>query len=246
MSLDASVPKALYQANIDLALRIAGLLQENGAQWFELFAAEANARLDEATQSGKQGFGPFAGYASSLSQGVAPPWARLNPDRWHALMTQMVASQSHFAEGLQAALQRWQMACSEAFETASAELFPGAPAGFVDLPGWEEMAGLVRNFVAQFVPEPAPEFVPQHVPTRTPSRAPGSKAATAPVADPGKVRKPAKHAAGSAGAKLPSAARKPTKSGATAKTADKTAAEASPRPAPAVVTGSRRSRKPAG
>lgn len=232
MEIDASVPKALYQANVDLALRIAALLQESGAQWFDLFAEEANARLQEATAQGKQ---PGA-TGKPLSPDMALKWMQANPGRWQALLMQAANNQSRFAQGLQAALQQWQAACADTLGTAAMEVFPGAPAGLESLPGFKDMADLMQGFVAHFVPKVDAGATAKAPPRAEPAAAsrPAAKSSASKTAD----RKPARKttpagtsAAGKAGAKASSASGKAGK------------APRAPKPAPAAVTRSRRSKK---
>lgn len=264
MEIDASVPKALYQANIDLALRIAALLQESGAQWFDLFADEANARLQEATAQGKQ---PAAA-GKPMSPDMALKWMQANPGRWQALLMQAANNQSRFAEGLQAALQQWQAACSDTLGAAAMEVFPGAPAGLESLPGWQEMTGLMQGFIARFVPQfeassatkatprkPAESATaPQPVTAKSPAAKSPARKASARKTAPSKPAKPAvtpepvvtkSSAAKTAGKK---SARKPAQSGKVGKTDAKTTSAPSkagktPSPAPTAVTRSRRSKK---
>ena len=82
-----SVPKALYQANIDLALRIAALLQEHGQQWYDLFADEAGVRLG-------QGLAGVDRFRRDFSLDALPPlpvdfaghFDALDAERWQALI----------------------------------------------------------------------------------------------------------------------------------------------------------------
>lgn len=269
MSLDASVPKALYQANIDLALRIAALLQESGTQWFDLFAAEANARLDEAAAPG----GPFAHgfpaeWAAMLPPDLALKWSRLNPARWHALLTRAVANQTRFAEGLQAALLQWKAACSDAFETAVADVLPDAAGDLSALPGWQAMTDSMQEFMARWMPSievsltgssdhaSEPEnaaAAPQSAgATATPKSAARKTAArkAAPKKAAAKKTATRKAVAKQAAAKESAAGKTSSRSttvpqGDAARPPKRTkAATKAPRPVPAAVTRSRRSDKP--
>ncbi len=246
MSIDASIPKALYQANIDLALRIAALLQESGAQWFDLFADEANARLQQATaQAEKPGIDP----RSSLPPDLALKWMQLNPGRWQALLMQAANHQSRFAEGLQAALHQWQAASGEAFAKAAIGGVPGVPDALKSMPGWQDMADMMQGFVANFVPP-----FEMAVTTKTTPRAPAKPVATpapaavkpaAKKAAPARKSAPSKAAAktsktsaGKAGADKSTAAK--TKA---TKASTRTKAAKTPKPTAATVSRSRRSKK---
>lgn len=271
MREDASVPKALYQANIDLALRIAALLQENGAQWFDLFAAEANARLEAGVTGSKDSAFP-------LPPELALKWGQVNPIRWQALLAQAANNQARFAEGLQAALTQWQAACSDAFEVASGKLLPDAPDLLASVPGWQELGESMREFVARWVPgfeasvsvtrggAPAATPVPDQPAAKAPAAgkaatktaatktvatkktAARKAAARKPAAEQPAAKKPATPAAKSTS--KPATARKaPGKSGASTPAATtaqgkRSKAAAKPRPVPPAVTRSRRSDKP--
>lgn len=241
MRSDASVPKALYQANIDLALRIAALLQESGSQWFDLFAAEANVRLEESVGQSHRG-------KPVLSPEQALKWMQSNPIRWQALLTQAAGNQTRFAEGLQAALLQWRTACADAFESAATQVLPEAAGGLDALPGWQTLTDSMQEFMAHFLPKaevvatasmrtrPQPaaktSAASASKPTskaakKTPSAAPRKKASTKPKAAAAKAAAPKTQAAS---ARLP--ARKPVKADTDKK----------PRPVPASVTRSRRTR----
>lgn len=109
-----SVPKALYQANIDLALRIAALLQEHGQQWYDLFADEAGVRLG-------QGLAGVDRFRRDFSLDALPPlpvdfaghFDALDAERWQALLAKAIDHQSRFSAGVQAALEDWQGACTQ-------------------------------------------------------------------------------------------------------------------------------------
>lgn len=245
MSLDASIPKALYQANIDLALRIAALLQENGKQWFDLFAEEASTRLEEGlSQAGSFRQGLSLEKLASLPADAATQFLQIDIGRWQALLSSAVDNQSHFAEGVQAALSQWQVACSDAFDDVTAGSLPEPPPGLAVLPGLSDMTDSIRRFMAQAIPamdtlvaprKPAP--APRSAASKPAPQKPAAKKAVAkksaakkPAAKP--AAKPVKPAARKAATKAPSKA--PTT----------LAATLVPKPLPAVVTASRRSKKP--
>lgn len=272
MSFDASVPKALYQANIDLALGIAALLQESGAQWFELFGAEANARLAEAAgEAYRSEHDPRTVPAGPLQSGVILKWAQSNPARWQSLLLQAANHQSHFAEGLQAALQRWQAACTGAIQSVAGPI-PGLAGGPAALPGWQEMTDLVQGLMAPFVPSfkpvarkpaqaasasasashasrPAPKPSPTPKPASKPTPTPKSAAQSAAKSAPKPPAKAAPKATSTAAAKpaakpAAKAASKSASVGASKKKAPAASGKKVPKPIPAAVTRSRRSSKP--
>ena len=153
MTVDASIPKALYQANIDLALRIAALLQENGKQWFDLFAEEASTRFDEGVSS----FGALGSEFSleklaALPADAAAQFLQLDVGRWQAMITHAVENQTLFSDGLQEALREWQAACSEAFDAVGSGVLPNLGGGLSALPGFSDVAMSFQRFMAQAVP----------------------------------------------------------------------------------------------
>ena len=153
MTVDASIPKALYQANIDLALRIAALLQENGKQWFDLFAEEASTRFDEGVSS----FGALGSEFSleklaALPADAAAQFLQLDVGRWQAMVSHAVENQALFSDGLQEALTQWQTACSEAFDAVGSGVLPSLGGGLSALPGFSDVAMSFQRFMAQAVP----------------------------------------------------------------------------------------------
>lgn len=254
MSLDASIPKALYQANIDLALRIAALLQENGKQWFDLFAEEASTRLEEGlSQAGSLGKGMSLEKLAALPADAATQFLQIDVGRWQTLLSHAVDNQSQFAHGVQEALSQWQDACSGAFDAVALGRVPELPAGLAVLPGLSDMAASIRRFMAQAIPGAEPAMA-----ARKPSPAPAPQAAAknpAPAKAAAKKAAAKKQPARKVAAKKPEvkapAVKKSTKAAKSAprKVATKTAAPLAPalapKPLPALVTASRRSRKPA-
>lgn len=243
MSLPASIPKALYQANIDLALRIAALLQENGKQWFDLFAEEASARLEEGlSQAGSFGSGLSLDKLSSLPADAATQFLRIDMGRWQALLSSAVENQSHFAEGVQQALGQWQDACSEAFDTVTFGKLPELPTGLAVLPGLSDMTASIRRFMAQAIPA-----VDMLVTPAKPAPAPKA-AASKPVAQKPAAKKPASAKAAKPAAAKPVAkpvakkSAKPAPRKPAAKAPTTLAPTLAPKPLPAVITVSRRAK----
>ncbi len=233
MTLDSSIPKALYQANVGLALRLATLLQENGAQWFDLFAAEANERLTEARAQRDANRQAQAESSSALpSPEQMLRWMHSHPSRWQGLLTQAAGHQLRFIEGVQSALQQWQSECAEAFGNVAPGLWgAGMPPGLMSMGGVREMAASMQDFIARFVPSvelvSAQASSARAVPAATaPRKAKVRTSASEPAA--AKSSKPAKPAA-KVGTKAPV---KPKE------------APRKPRPTVGTVTRSRRSKAP--
>lgn len=154
MSVDASIPKALYQANIDLALRIAALLQESGKQWFDLFAEETGTRMDEGLAQARdlsQGFS--LDRLAALPSGALAHLLSNDMERWQALFAHLVDTQTHFAAGVQAALKAWQSECSEAFDQAGSRFLPQSTSAWVSsLPGADEVMSSIQQWLGQWLP----------------------------------------------------------------------------------------------
>ncbi len=247
MSLDASIPKALYQANIDLALRIAALLQENGKQWFDLFAEEASTRLEEGlSQAGSFGQGLSLEKLASLPADAATQFLQIDLGRWQTLLSSAVENQSHFAEGVQEALSQWQDACSDAFDAVGSGRLPEPPVGLAVLPGLSDMAASIRRFMAQAIPAVDTIATPPRkpAPTPAPKAAAGKPAAKKAVAKKAATKKPvAAKPAKPAAAKPAAKSAKPAPRKAAAKAPATLAPAIAPKPLPAVVTMSRRSKK---
>jgi len=126
----SSIPKALYQANIDLALRIAALLQEHGQQWFDLFADEAGARLGQGLAGVDRFRREFSlDRLTSLPADLSTHFGTLDAERWQALLAKAVEHQSRFSRGVQSALDDWQGACSQLLAKA---VPPGGSAAMAD------------------------------------------------------------------------------------------------------------------
>lgn len=246
MSLDASIPKALYQANIDLALRIAALLQENGKQWFDLFAEEASTRLEEGlSQAGSFGQGLSLEKLASLPADAATQFLQIDLGRWQTLLSSAVENQSHFAEGVQEALSQWQGACSDAFDAVASGRLPEPPVGLAVLPGLSDMAASIRRFMAQAIPA-VDTFVAPRKPAPVPKPAPDKPAPARPAAKKTVAKKTAAKKPAVAKATVPAAKpARPAPRKAASKAPTTLAPALAPKPLPAVVTASRRSKKPA-
>ncbi|HET9048207.1 MAG TPA: hypothetical protein VFN29_04495 [Chiayiivirga sp.] len=236
MSVDASIPKALYQANVGLALRLATLLQENGAQWFDLFAAEANERLTEARaqrDANREAQAESGRVLPSPEQMLR--WMHSHPSRWQGLLTQAVGHQLRFIEGVQSALQQWQSECAEAFGNVAPGLWgAGMSPGLMSMGGVREMAASMQDFIARFVPSvegvstqasSARAAPTAAAPQKAKARTSASTPATAKSSKPAKPAKPA----AKVGTKVPVKTKESPRK---------------PRPTVAAVTRSRRSKAP--
>ena len=263
----SSVPKALYQANIDLALRIAALLQEHGQQWFDLFADEAGVRL-------KQGLTGMDRFRRDFSIDTLPQmpvdlsdhFNALDAERWQALLAKAIEHQSRFSVGVQSALDDWQGACSQLLGEALPQgVSPGFARAAAAMPGLGEMfsslqqmavkagRGVVPTAAAPDADTPARKAAkPPAVKPAAAARARGVKAPSKPV-----EKVPAKPSA-TASSKLAKKSVKPAaekpkarpagapKAGSTApaKPAAKGRAARFPSPVPALVTTPRQRKKP--
>lgn len=223
MTVDASIPKALYQANIDLALRIAALLQENGKQWFDLFAEEASTRFDEGVSS----FGALGSEFSleklaALPADAAAQFLQLDVSRWQAMITHAVENQTLFSDGLQEALREWQAACSEAFDAVGSGVLPNLGGGLSALPGFSDVAMSFQRFMAQAVPSVSAVYSAS-VGSKTDKTAEKAKPASAAAARTAEKKPAAETPPGNKPARKPAAkaANKPVK-----KTAKKAATKA--------------------
>lgn len=251
-----SIPKALYQANIDLALRIAALLQEHGQQWFDLFADEAGARLGQGLAGVDRFRREFSlDRLTSLPADLSTHFGTLDAERWQALLGKAVEHQSRFSRGVQAALDDWQGACSQLLAKA---VPPGGSASVAD--ALAAVPGLA-DVLASLQPCAQPASSAGATGDAARSVEDGVDKATARKARPKAASKPAaKHAVADAGAAparkaAPRAAAKADRAKEASSEADakgkvkersrakKSAPTRFPSPMPALVTTPRRPRK---
>lgn len=248
MPSEISIPKALYQANIDLALRIAALLQENGKQWFDLFSEEAEVCMDERmVQADELGHAPLLERLAALPTDAMAHFMGTDLERWQAVLAHVVDSQSHFSSGLQAALQDWQSACTQAFGHASGGALPEAMSQA--LPGLNDILGAFQQMMNQVLPSAeTPAAPPASAPSGKPA-APARKPTLRPERGAAKRRSKAAPSASAGSQKAsPGAAKKVAKSPVkgTAKPARKAAskrvADTAARPGPAAARSGRSAR----
>lgn len=144
----ASVPKALYQANIDLALRIAALLQENGKQWFDLFSDEAGMRLEQGLSHADRFRRDFSlDKLATLPSDLSEHFLNLDAERWQALLNQAMGHQSRFSEGVQSALDAWKDACATALEQGKSDTSGLGAGALAAIPGLEEVFSSFQRMV---------------------------------------------------------------------------------------------------
>ncbi|HRN59816.1 MAG TPA: hypothetical protein PLI44_06225 [Chiayiivirga sp.] len=247
-----SVPKALYQANIDLALRIAALLQEHGQQWYDLFADEAGVRLG-------QGLAGVDRFRRDFSLDALPPlpvdfaghFDALDAERWQALLAKAIDHQSRFSVGVQAALEDWQGACTQLLgEALPKGALPDLSQLIESVPGLGEILSSLQQLgarggrvaAAPAAPKPAKPLSekPAAAGKVGTAKAPAKPAAKTVAKTPAKAAK-----APTKAAKAPTkAAKAPTKA---AKAPTRTVAKGGPAkfpsPIPALVTTPRQRKK---
>ncbi len=216
MSSKASIPTQLYQANVDLAVRIAALLQENGRSWIGLFTDVAG--LDPmASWPDAQGLGgPFSlEKLATMPAQTAASLFRGDAEYWKNLLTTAVRNQHQFAQGLRDAVEAWQVANRKAIGKAG-----GSVANlFEELPGMVDLFGAFRQVPG--VPRQAVEAVLK----TTLARKPASRPAPA---------KPVPSKAKAATKPAPEAKKKPqARKAASVKATPAVVAKAVPAPAPA-------------
>lgn len=185
MSSKASIPTQLYQANVDLAVRIAALLQENGKSWIGLFT---DAAPWPDLQS-KDGSFPMEALARMPTETAARLF-RGDADYWKNLLSTAMRNQHQFAQGLRDAVEAWLASNRMAIGKAG-----GSVANlFEELPGVADLFGNFRD--ALEVPKqaanvvlkttvarkPAPKLAPKPAPAKPVPPKPRAKTAAKPVA----------------------------------------------------------------
>ncbi len=174
-----SVPKALYQANVDLALRIAALLQEHGQQWFDLFADEAGVRLGQ----GLAGMDRFRhefpiDRLASLPAELAGSFPTLDAERWKTLLSKAIGHQARFSDGVQGALESWRESCSQVLGKAMpAEALPDLARAVESLPGLGELFAPFQQLMAQTSPRAASTVASDAPPASGDAKGSGKSAA---------------------------------------------------------------------
>lgn len=118
-------PLNLYKANLDLQLRIAGLLQESAKKWLELGKDAIDANVAESTAEAERllnsrdwrkfASGPGEAFWQQLLLGIG--------DAEAATKTALEA-QTSFVAGLQDALQKWQNEVADVMGGAGASFGP--------------------------------------------------------------------------------------------------------------------------
>lgn len=156
MAPASDLPMALWQANLDLQLRIARLLQDNGREWLDMGiravgegAFEFNAETRALWRSGD--------WQALAALPVETLWRQLEQrvGDGQALAQVALNAQDAFAGGLASALQDWQAQVTRALVDAGAgetSPFGHWQAAFAP---WRE--ALAQAAALKAVPEAAPD-----------------------------------------------------------------------------------------
>lgn len=123
MAFDTSIPLALYKANLEFALRVGALLQENQKRWLALGASSAESVVDEARRKA-DGAGGAADWNALASLPGEAFWQTLqqNVGNYQALLDTAVGNQTDFSYGLRDAFAAWRKQCTEALHESSGAL----------------------------------------------------------------------------------------------------------------------------
>jgi len=202
MSSKASIPTELYQANVDLAVRIASLLQENGKSWIDLFA-DASVMNPASIWPDLRGDGQFSlEKLASLSAETAGKLFKGDGNYWKRVFSTAVQNQQNFAEGLREAVDAWQAANRKALDKAGSSVSDLLG----ELPGAAELFGAFKHYietpakaastrtkpVASAASAPKPRKAPKAVKPATAKKASAKPAAKQPAAaKPATSKKPA-------------------------------------------------------
>ncbi len=210
MSSKASIPTELYQANVDLAVRIASLLQENGKSWIDLFTDASGFNPSSAWPEFRAGGAFSLEKLASLPADAVSKLFKGDNAYWKNLFSSAVKNQHSFAEGLREAVEAWQSANRKALEKAG-----GSVAGvFGELKGVPELFGVFKDYLeapknaadtllkaaaathvspkaAKPAAKPVPSSAPKAAPKPAPKSAPKPAAKAAPKPQPAAVKKAA-------------------------------------------------------
>ena len=159
MAPASDLPLALWQANLDLQMRIARLLQDNGREW-----------LDMGLRAVGEGAFEFDAESRAL-------W---RSGDWQALAQVALSAQDAFAGGVASALQDWQATVTRALSDAGVGLSP-FDAWQEALAPWREALSQLQASVAAVAPamataaaaapgrKPAPAAAPREPAARKPA-----------------------------------------------------------------------------
>ncbi len=126
MSADTELPLDLYNANLELQLRIAALIQESAQKWLELGKQAMDEALAESAGEEEQLLKTRNWQTLATLPGEAF-WYQLQQRLGDAQAAARIAveSQAAFMAGVQEAIQTWQMDTTRIVDAAIA----GAPLG---------------------------------------------------------------------------------------------------------------------
>ncbi|MCR6700399.1 MAG: hypothetical protein NVV68_04200 [Dokdonella sp.] len=128
MTTNTPTPFALYKANLELALRIGQLLNENRKQWARQGLAGVDQAVGRTLDESERAMAgvdwtrlaglPVEGVWNTLN------WDALKPDvgTLKSSIDEVIAQQSSFASGLHEAVEAWQRQCGEAVREAGLAL----------------------------------------------------------------------------------------------------------------------------
>lgn len=118
-----TAPLALYKANLELALRVGQLLNENRRQWTRQSLAGVDQAVNRTLEESERALAGFdwSRLSSLPAEGF---WNTLKPDTGtlKTSIDEVIAQQSSFASGLHDAVEAWQRQCGEAVRDAGLAL----------------------------------------------------------------------------------------------------------------------------
>lgn len=149
MDKASNLPMALWKANLDLQMRIGGLLQEGGRQWLDVgtravgeSAAEFQAEAGRLLQAGD--------WQALAALPVETFWrqAEQRVGDGQASAQAALQGQEGFVRGLAEALQEWQRDLAKAWAVAGIDA--GAMPGIAG--SWETMLSNLEQGIASMTP----------------------------------------------------------------------------------------------
>lgn len=140
-------PLALYQANLELVLRLEQLRQQAGRYWLAFGSQAMQQGMAEARTEGEQ-LGKASGNLQALAALPAEAFWRqmqLQFGQAQAAAEQAAQAQAEFAAGLQDAVQRWHQQAAPALEPAASAAGPAAQAMQDFLAPWKAWMPAARG-----------------------------------------------------------------------------------------------------